>query len=101
MKNGDGGIVGPASGLHFGAVGVPILLAAVLAVIMGGYAGAQYLQRAERAEQVKQVAQAEQRPHCDTVNAQFITEFDAIIAQGKFPSDAQQETWKRLTAGCQ
>ena len=38
--------------------------------------------------------------HCITANAQVITEFDAILAAGKFPTDAQQDSWKRLTAGC-
>ena len=48
-----------------------------------------------------QAKQDNQANHCATVNTQVITEFDALIAQGKFPTDAQQESWKRRTAGCQ
>ena len=51
-------------------------------------------------QQIVKTAQAELANHCATVNAQVITEFDALIAQGKFPTDDQQNTWKRLTEGC-
>lgn len=81
------------------AVGV-FGLCVFVALSLGGYAGSQYMHRAEQAAHARQVAQAEPRPHCATVNAQVITEFDAIIGQGKFPTEAQQETWKRLTKNC-
>ena len=78
-----------------------LFFAMVVIVAIGSYAGSQYQQRAEQAGHAKQVAQAEQRPHCATVNALMIQEFDAIIASGKFPTDAQQDSWRRLTSGCQ
>ena len=47
-----------------------------------------------------QLEDLKQLERCKTANALVIQEFDSLLAQGKFPTDAQQETWKRLTAGC-
>lgn len=98
MKNGEGGIIGSAAGLLVGWALFPMVATLVLA--LGGYGGYQYLQRAEQAAHARQVAQAEPRPHCKTVNALVIKEFDALIAEGKFPTEAKQEEWKRLSATC-
>lgn len=38
--------------------------------------------------------------HCELVNQQVITEFDAIVASGKFPTQDQQDYWKTISQDC-
>lgn len=52
----------------------------------------------ERDKEAERVAHV---THCDQVNTQVITEFDAIVAAGKFPTQDQQDYWKTITVDCQ
>lgn len=51
----------------------------------------------ERDKEAERVAHV---MHCDQVNTQVITEFDAIVASGKFPTQDQQDYWVTITNGC-
>lgn len=52
-------------------------------------------------ERAAEAAQAEQVARCDRANALMLSEFDAIVGAGKFPTQQQQERWVHLTQGCQ
>lgn len=38
--------------------------------------------------------------HCKQVKALIIAESDEVVARGKFPTDAQQDRWRQLSAEC-
>lgn len=52
-------------------------------------------------EREAKAAEAQHEEHCAQINTLIITEFDEIVARGKFPSDAQQDRWRQMSAECQ
>lgn len=74
------------------------MLYGLLAGCMG--IGAYALVDATMKERAAAAAQAEHVAHCDRANALMLAEFDAIVGAGKFPTQAQQDYWVGLTAGC-
>lgn len=75
-------------------------LAFILLGTLMGIGGFAMLQASTRA-QAEDAAHDAQLRHCELVNQQIIAEFDAVIAKNKFPSQAQQDYWKQISAGCQ
>lgn len=71
----------------------------ILGTVMG--IGGYVLMQATLAGQAAEAEQAAHERHCQAVNLQVITEFDAIVAERKFPTQAQQDYWRQITSECQ
>jgi hypothetical protein len=71
---------------------IGLFLVAVLALIVSAV---DYSQVAKQGDPVPML-----RPHCKTVNAMVIEEVTASMERIQYSTEAQQDSWKRLTAGC-
>lgn len=70
----------------------------ILSAVMG--LGAYALYDATMRERAAEAAHAQHVAHCEQGKALMLAEFDAIVGSGKFPTQAQQDYWVGLTAGC-
>lgn len=80
--------------MHFSQGGkMKLVISSIISLIMG--LGAYALVQATLKERE---AQAEQ---CRKAYARMLSEFDAIVGSGKFPTQDQQDEWRNMMQGCE